>query len=93
MISFKWFDPKVIAPKLYKIGLYTMTVKGCQTHIQIQLRNETEKRLQVGLSDLFENFYDFDFKACPGSQWDLEIEEDVLKKIGCKSQISLEYAT
>lgn len=84
MISFKWFDPKAIVPKLYKIGLYTLTVQGCQTHIQVQLKTDAEKRLQLAIQDLFENYFDFEFKVNPGASWELEIDETILKKIGCK---------
>lgn len=41
------------------------------------------------MSELFENFYDFEFKAQQNGQWDLEIEEEVWRKIGCKYFLTL----
>jgi hypothetical protein len=82
MFSFKSFDPKYIFPKLYRLGFYTLTVKDSGTLIQIQLNPDTEKRVLVSISDLLENFYDFEFKAQPHGQWELEIDQDIWNKIG-----------
>lgn len=79
MLSFKSFDPKNIVPKLYKLGLYTLTVQGSGTNIKIQINPDTEQRVTTSISHLFENFFDFEFKAQPTGSFDLELEEDVFK--------------
>lgn len=35
MLSFKSLDPKLLLPKLYKIGLYTLSTEEGGTSIQI----------------------------------------------------------
>lgn len=82
-MNFSRFDPKNLFPKLFKFGWYQWRLEGSSV-VNFKLENTLEPGIYNPVSNLFENFFDFEFKAKNPKSWEMELPSKILNKIGGK---------
>ena len=77
------FDPKNLFPRVFKLGQYTWKL-NCHTKLKVELDKKIEPKLYSSMSNLFDNYHDFQFRVTNPNTWEMEIPKEILKSIGSK---------